>query len=134
MASLQTIEGVGKSRAAKLDKCGIRSTGALLKQGCTKKGRKAIAADSNIAESVVLRLVNMCDLYRIKGVGEEYADLLEAAGVDTVPELAQRNAANLAVKMAEVNAKKKLVRQLPVESQVAGWVAQAKGLKRMIEY
>lgn len=134
MASLQTIEGVGASRAKKLGKCGIRSTDGLLKMTCTRKGRKAVAADSGISEAVLLRLANMCDLFRIKGVGEEYADLLEASGVDTVPELAKRNVANLVAKMAEVNAKKKLVRQLPAESQVARWVAQAKKLPRMIEH
>jgi predicted flap endonuclease-1-like 5' DNA nuclease len=83
---------------------------------------------------LVLEWVNHVDLFRIKGVGSEYADLLEAAGVDTVPELAQRNAANLQQKMAEVNATKKLVRRLPVLSQVEDWIKQAKTLPRVIKY
>jgi predicted flap endonuclease-1-like 5' DNA nuclease len=83
---------------------------------------------------MILEWVNHVDLFRIKGVGQEYADLLEAAGVDTVPELAQRKPGNLVEKMAEVNKKKKLVRQLPVETQVARWIAQAKELPRKIKY
>ena len=83
---------------------------------------------------MILEWVNHVDLYRIKGVGSEYSDLLEAAGVDTIPELAQRKAANLIQKMIEVNKAKKLVRQLPVEKQVADWIEQAKKLPRVITY
>lgn len=134
MASLTKIEGIGAKTAQKLKKCGMRSTDALLKHCATRKNRKAVAAESGLSEKVLLACVNKADLFRIKGVGEEYSDLLEASGVDTVPELAQRSAANLHKKMGEVNAKKKLVRQLPTASQVAGWVAQAKKLPRVISY
>ncbi len=134
MASLTKIEGVGSVSARKLAKTGIKTTGALLKHGATPKGRKQIAEKSGFAEKALLRCVNMCDLFRIKGVGEEYADLLEAAGVDTVPELAQRNVANLTAAMARVNTKKKLVRKLPSEKEVTKWVSQAKKLPRLVTY
>ena len=134
MARLAEIEGIGKSHAVKLKKAGVGSQGSLLKQGASKKGRKQIAADSGLSEKLVLTWVNRADLARVKGVGGQYGELLEAAGVDTVPELATRNAANLRTKMADVNAKKKLVRQLPAEKQVASWIAQAKKLKRVVEY
>ena len=134
MASLTKIEGIGAKTAQKLQKCGLKSTAALLKHCATKKGRKAVAEDSGLSETVLLGCVNKADLFRIKGVGEEYSDLLEASGVDTVPELAQRKAENLHQKMAEVNGKKKLVRQLPTASQVASWVQQAKKLPRVITY
>ncbi len=134
MASLTKIEGVGEASAKKLAKAGIKTTEGLLKHGATSKGRKDIAAKSGVSEKALLRCVNMCDLYRIKGVGEEYADLLEAAGVDTVPELAQRNVANLVAKMADVNKKKKLVRKLPTEKDVTKWVSQAKALPRVVKY
>ncbi len=125
---------IGEKYGAKLAEAGIKTTQALLKAGGSAKGRKGVAEKCGISEKVVLRCVNMADLFRIKGVGEEYSDLLEAAGVDTVPELAQRNTANLCKKMLEVNAKKKLVRRPPAASMVERWVAQAKTLPRAIEY
>ena len=134
MASLTSIEGIGQKTAQKLQKCSIRSTGTLLKQCATKKGHKAVAEDSGLSEKVLLGCVNKADLFRIKGVGGQYSDLLEVAGVDTVPELAQRNSDNLHKKMASVNAQKKLVRQIPSAGQVADWVKQAKGLPRVITY
>ncbi|MCC6956611.1 MAG: DUF4332 domain-containing protein [Anaerolineales bacterium] len=134
MAKLIYIEGVGEIYAQKLKDAGVKSTDALLKMGATPKGRKTIAEKSGVSEKLILEWVNHVDLFRIKGVGEEYADLLEEAGVDTVPELAQRNPANLLEKMVEVNAQKKLVRRLPVLSQVESWVAQAKKLPRVLEY
>jgi predicted flap endonuclease-1-like 5' DNA nuclease len=134
MAKLLDIEGVGEVYAQKLKAAGVGTTEALLKQGASPKGRKQIAEKSGISETLILEWVNHVDLFRIKGVGEEYADLLEEAGVDTVPELAQRNASNLLEKMAEVNAKKKLVRRMPVLSQVESWVEQAKKLPRLLTY
>jgi len=128
------VEGIGKTYAGKLSKFGIRSVENLLKQGATPKGRKEIAAATGIGDALILEWVNHVDLYRIKGVGSEYSDLLEAAGVDTIPELAQRKAANLIQKFVEVNTAKKLVRKLPVEKQVADWIEQAKKLPRVITY
>jgi predicted flap endonuclease-1-like 5' DNA nuclease len=134
MAKLSTIEGVGPVIEGKLKKAGIGSVEAFLKICCDKKGRKEVAAKTNIDEGKILRFTNHADLMRIKGIGGEYSELLEAAGVDTVVELAQRNAANLHAKMKEVNAKKKLVRQVAAESQVSNWVAQAKNLKRVVTH
>lgn len=134
MVKLIYIEGVGEIYAQQLKDAGVKSTDALLKMGATPKGRKTIAEKSGVSEKLILEWVNHVDLFRIKGVGEEYADLLEEAGVDTVPELAQRNPANLFEKIVAVNTEKKLVRRLPVPSQVNDWVDQAKRLPRMIEY
>jgi len=134
MTKLTVVEGIGGTYAAKLIEAGIRTAEALLKMGATPKGRKEIAEKSGIAEKLILEWVNHVDLFRIKGVGEEYSDLLEEAGVDTVVELAQRKAENLLAKMAEVNAEKKLVRQLPVLAQVSSWVEQAKKMERVIHY
>lgn len=134
MASIINIEGIGPVYTEKLAAAGIKTTEKLLKEGASKKGRKAIADASGIDEKKILRWVNMADLFRIKGVGEEYSDLLEAAGVDTVKELRNRNAANLHAKMVEVNEAKKLVRQVPAASQVENWVEQAKGMEPMVTY
>ncbi|MGB6422494.1 MAG: DUF4332 domain-containing protein [Anaerolineales bacterium] len=134
MANLLRVEGIGEVYAQKLSGAGIKTTNALLKQGATPKGRKEIAENSGISETLILEWVNHVDLFRIKGVFEEYADLLEEAGVDTVVELAQRNPANLYKKLVEVNEQKKLVRQLPGKSQVENWVAQAKQLDRAVFY
>ena len=134
MAMLVNIEGIGKSYAAKLQKAGAGSQASLLKLAAEKKGRVKLAAASGVSEKLILGWVNKADLARVKGVGAQYADLLEVAGVDTVPELGMRNAANLHAKMTEVNAKKKLVRKLPTAAQVADWVKQAKGMKRVINY
>ena len=134
MAKLETIEGIGEVYAEKLRAAGVRGTNDLLKKGKTKKGRQALAEAAGVSEKLILEWVNHADLFRIKGVGPEYADLLEEAGVDTVPELAQRNPANLFTKMAEVNEAKKLVRRLPTKDMVKAWVAQAKELPRVLEY
>ena len=132
MAKITTIEGIGNAYAEKLETAGISTTDSLLECGASAKGRQEIAEKSGLSEKLVLRWVNMCDLFRIKGVGEEYADLLEAAGVDTVPELAQRNAENLAAKMLEVNSEKKLVRLTPSSAAVSKWVEHAKGLPKIV--
>ena len=134
MAKLVDIEGVGETYAQKLKAAGIPTTEALLEKGATPKGRKEIADKSGISEKLVLEWVNHVDLFRIKGVASEYADLLEAAGVDTVRELAHRIPDHLFQKMQEVNAAKKLVRQLPTLAKVADWVDQAKKLPPAITY
>lgn len=134
MASIVKVEGIGPVYREKLQAYGIKTVEALLKKGGTPGGREAISKDIGIASSLILEWVNHADLWRIKGVSEEYSDLLEEAGVDTVVELAQRVAANLYAKMAEVNMAKKLVRRLPSQKQVADWVAQAKKLPRAVSY
>jgi predicted flap endonuclease-1-like 5' DNA nuclease len=134
MANLITVEGIGPVYAQKLAEAGISSTEALLERGSSPQGRSEIAEATGISGDLILRWVNHVDLFRVKGVGEEYADLLEAAGVDTVPELGQRNADNLYRTLAEVNEEKKLVRQLPGRERVKDWVEQAKVLPRRITY
>lgn len=134
MASIIKIEGIGSVYTTKLAAYGIKTVEALLKQGATPSGRDQIAEGTGISKSLVLEWVNHADLWRIKGVSEEYSDLLEESGVDTVVELAQRNPENLYEKMSEVNMAKKLVRRLPSEKQVSDWVAQAKKLPRAISY
>ncbi|HEY9086793.1 MAG TPA: DUF4332 domain-containing protein [Anaerolineaceae bacterium] len=134
MASIIDIEGIGEAFVKKLSAAGINTVEKLLDRGCNPQGRKEIEEATGIAHSLILQWVNHADLFRIKGVGSEYSDLLEAAGVDTVPELAQRVAENLHKKLVEVNEQKKIVRQLPTPAQVADWVEQAKKLPRIIAY
>ena len=134
MTKIIDLEGVGPVYAEKLIAAGIRSVEAMLKAGATPKGRVVLAEKAGLTKDQVLEWTNFADLYRIKGVAEEYSQLLEAAGVDTVPELAQRNPENLYKKIMEVNADKKLVRQVPGLAQVMSWVAQAKELPRAIQY
>ena len=134
MSSITTIEGIGPSYAEKLKAAGISTTEALLKAGETPAGRKALIAKTGISDALILKWVNHADLFRVKGIGGEYAELLEAAGVDTVVELAGRNATNLFAKMGEVNTQKKLVRKLPTQKQLEDWVNQAKELPRGIHY
>ncbi|MBE2257678.1 MAG: DUF4332 domain-containing protein [Candidatus Accumulibacter sp.] len=134
MAKLSEIEGIGEVYASKLAAAGVGSLESLLKTCCQKSGRKEIAEKSGISEKLILNWVNRADLSRIRGVSTQYADLLECAGVDTVPELAQRNAENLHARMAEVNEQKGLVRKIPTASQVEDWVAQAKELPRVITH
>jgi predicted flap endonuclease-1-like 5' DNA nuclease len=128
------IEGVGRVYAEKLAKAGIRTVEGLLKEGASDKGRKEIAAASGIEHTQVLEWVNRADLYRIKGVGKQYSDLLEKAGVDTVVELSKRVASHLYAKMIEVNQAKNLVNGMPGEKKVEGWIAQAKKLPRVVTY
>jgi len=134
MASIIDIEGIGEKYAEKLRAAGIRTTEDLLQKAATPKGRKELAAQTGIDESKLLEWVNRADLYRIRGIGSEYADLLEAAGVDTVPELAQRNADNLYEKLVSINQEKNLVNKMPGRAQVADWIEQAKSLPRVIEH
>ncbi len=134
MTAIATIEGIGPVYAEKLQTAGVSTTEKLLEKGATPKGRQELAETTGISDALILRWVNNADLFRIKGVGEEYADLLERAGVDTVPELAHRNPENLFKKMNEVNDEKNLVRKLPTENQVKDWVEQAKQLPRVITY
>jgi predicted flap endonuclease-1-like 5' DNA nuclease len=134
MAKIVEIEGIGPTNADKLREAGVRSTDTLLRRGGNAKGRKELAAATNIDESKLLEWVNHADLFRVRGIGSEYSDLLEAAGVDTVPELRQRNAQALYETLVKTNEAKKLVRRIPTPGQVAEWVKQAKSLPRVIEY
>jgi len=131
---IQDIEGIGPALAEKLAAANITTTNDLLKLCCDAKGRATTAEKTGVSEGQLLKWTNMADLMRIKGVGSEYSELLEAAGVDTVKELRNRNAENLAVKMAEVNKQKKLTRTVPSEKTVSGWVTQAQSLEPLITH
>lgn len=134
MANLTTVEGIGDTYRAKLSEAGIETTQALLERGKTPKGRDELAKATGISKTLILEWVNHIDLFRVQGVGSEYADLLEETGVDTVPELAQRNPQNLHQALVQTNKEKHVVRQVPGASQVEAWVKQAKTLPRVIVY
>ena len=131
---IEKIEGIGPKYGNALKEYGIDSTEALLEKGASKKGRTEIAGGTNISETLILEWVNLSDLMRINGVGEEYSDLLEEAGVDTVKELRNRVPANLHKKILEINTTKNLVRQTPALSMVEDWIQQAKALPPVITY
>ena len=133
--SIADIEGIGPVFAEKLNAAGVKTTDDLLERGATRKGRQELADQSGLTGAQILGWVNRADLYRIKGVGSEYSDLLELAGVDTVVELARRNAANLADTFQSVAAEKpNVVRRVPGQAVVAGWIEKAKKLPRIVEY
>ncbi|RPI83590.1 MAG: DUF4332 domain-containing protein [Chloroflexi bacterium] len=134
MTNLLKVEGIGESYARKLKDIGITTVEALLERGATPKGRDEIAEKADISGNLVLEWVNHCDLFRVRGIGEEYSDLLEEAGVDTVVELAQRNPENLFAALVKINEEKQIVRKLPTLSLVTNWVEQAKKLGRKISY
>jgi len=131
---IQTIEGIGPRYAEALQAAGITNTERLLQAGATREGRAALAQTTGINEKLILRWVNMSDLFRVKGVASQYAELLEAAGVDTVRELRTRNPDNLAETMINLNKDKRLVRQVPNSRQVSNWVEHAKTLQPIVRY
>lgn len=128
------VEGIGPVHGKTLVDAGITTTTRFLEACGTPKGRKETAQKTGIGEAQILKWANMVDLMRISGVGKQFSELLEAAGVDTVKELKMRRADNLAAKMAEVNAAKKLCKTTPVEKVVGEWVEQAKQLPPAISY
>lgn len=131
---IEEIEGIGPAYAEKLSGAGIASTDDLLDRCGSSRGRGEVAETTGLSAKQLLKWANMADLMRISGVGEEYSELLEAAGVDTVKELKHRNADNLAQKMQEVNEAKKLTRQVPSASQVSKWIEQAGSLEPKISH
>ena len=132
--SIQDIEGIGPKFAEILNGIGIATTDELLTAGGTRLGRKDLIKKTKISETLILKWVNMCDLFRINGIAGQYAELLKATGVDTVKELRNRNPENLTIMLIETNAKKKLMRQTPSLRSVADWVEQAKKLPPAITY
>ena len=131
---IEEIEGIGPAYSKKLAAAGVKTTGELLKRGGKPAGRKELESASGISGAQILKWCNLADLMRVSGVGKQYSELLEAAGVDTIKELRNRNASNLAAALKEVNAKKKLSRTSPAESMVQKWVAQAKRLAPAVTY
>jgi predicted flap endonuclease-1-like 5' DNA nuclease len=131
---VRAVEGIGPGYGAQLEAVGVRTLQELLVRGATRRGRQEIADATGISGKLILRWVNNADLFRIRGVGSQYADLLEASGVDTVVELALRRPENLVNRLATTNELRNLVRQVPTEAQVADWVRQAKELPRIVAY
>lgn len=131
---LTSIQGIAAATEAKLKNAGVNSVDELLDKGATPKGREELAAKSRIPRTQILKFVNYADLFRIKGVAGQTAELLQAAGVDTVSELATRNASNLHVKLREVNDATKLTGKVPSEKQVAEWIEAAKSLPKNVTY
>jgi predicted flap endonuclease-1-like 5' DNA nuclease len=134
MASIEDIEGIGSAHGTKLRAMGISTVEALLERGASPKGRQEIEAETGASCKQILRWVNHADLFRITGVGAEFAELLEAAGVDTLPELAQRSPANLHKALVEVHERRHLTRRVPSENQLTDWISQAKRLARVVTY
>lgn len=132
---IEEVEGIGPTFADKLTSAGVATTDDLLDRGATAAGRDKLSEATGISERLLLEWVNHADLMRIKGVGSEYADLLEAAGVDSCPELARRKAANLATTFQElVAARPNIVRQVPSEATISGWIAQAGQLAKIVSH
>ena len=134
MTKLNEIEGIDEAMEEKLKSVGITSEEELVAASATKENRSDLAKKIDVPEKVILKWANRADLARINGVGIEYADLLEAAGVDTIPELAQRNADNLLIKLTTVNEEYEFVKKLPSEKQLEDWISQAKALPRILYY
>jgi predicted flap endonuclease-1-like 5' DNA nuclease len=131
---IEEIEGIGPAFKEKLSSAGIKSTDDLLESCCTPAGRKAIGEKTGLSEKHILEWTNMADLMRVSGVGRQYAELLEASGVDTIKELRNRNADNLAEKMQQINTEKKLARTSPSVSVITDWIDQAKKTEPKIKH
>lgn len=134
MANIADVEGIGAAFAEKLSGAGVGTVEKLLEAGASAKGREDLAGKTGISETMILKWVNRADLARIKGIGAQFADLLEAAGVDSVPELGQRNGANLHAKLEEVNTAKNLVNRVPSATEVEDWITQAKALPKVVTH
>jgi predicted flap endonuclease-1-like 5' DNA nuclease len=134
MAQIEDIEGIGPQYAEKLKTAGVASVEKLLELGASAKGRDELAEQTGISSKLILTWVNHADLFRIKGVAGQFSELLEAAGVDTVPELAQRNAENLQQALAKTNEEKNLAKTTPSLSQVTTWIAEAKVLPKIVSH
>ena len=132
--NVEEIEGIGTEYGRKLGAAGVATVEVLLEKGGRRLSREKLAEASGISEKLILEWVNRADLMRIEGVGSEYSDLLEAAGVDSCLELSHRVPANLYRKMEEVNGARKLVRRLPTEAEVTQWVAAAKSMPKVVQH
>ncbi len=131
---IEEIEGIGASYAEKLGAAGLSTTDHLLEKASTKKGRQELAGTTGISETLILKWANHADLFRIKGIAGQFAELLEAAGVDTVKEFRNRNAENLHAKLEEVNAEKKLVGRVPALEALKEMIEEAKTHEPKITY
>jgi len=134
MANLKDIEGIGETFATALAGAGVTTTDDLLREAGSASGRRSLASKASLPESRLLEWVNRADLMRIRGVGSEFSDLLEAAGVDTVLELGTRVPVNLHARLIEVNDQRQLVRRAPTVTEVEAWIAEAKTLPAMVSH
>jgi len=134
MARIDEIRTLGHKEATRLRKAGIRTTDALLRRAASRSGRVEVSTETNIPTAELLRWVNFADLMRVRGVGGEYAELLSICGVTTVPELRRRNSVTLTAKLHTVNGKKELVRRLPTEAMVEGWIERAALLEPLVRH
>ena len=132
--NIQNVEGIGPKYAEILKQHGIDTTDRLLELCCSRSGREELTEKTSISVSKILKWVNMCDLFRINGVAGQFAELLECSGVDTIKELRNRNAENLAMQMAEVNAEKRICKSCPSTRTVSDWIRQAKALEPLVTY
>jgi predicted flap endonuclease-1-like 5' DNA nuclease len=130
----EDIDGIGRAYGSKLSKAGVNSTDDSLKHCGSSKGRRQVAATSGLDEGQLLKWANLADLMRIRGIGNQFSEVLEVAGVDTVKELRTRRADHLAAGIKEANAKKKLTRATPSKRQVVRWIDQAKRMDAMITH
>lgn len=131
---VEEIEGIGPAYAAQLREAGVETSDELLERAGPKAGRDAMAASTGISGKLLLAWANACDLMRINGIGAQFSDLLEAAGVDSAAELAQRNPANLAATFGELNAARATTRRAPSEAMVNDWIAQARQLPKVVTH
>ncbi len=131
---IEDIEGIGPSKGEKFREAGVKDTDSLLNHVHTPAQRKALAEKTGVSPKLILRFANMADLYRIRGIGSEFSELLEASNVNTVPQLATRNAKNLHQRMLAVNEEKKLTRRVPSEKELSGWIEEANSLPRLLTY
>jgi predicted flap endonuclease-1-like 5' DNA nuclease len=132
VAKLSIIEGIKGSYENRLKYAGLRSMQSLLEVARTQKGRRRLSKKTGIPLNLISKWTKQADLLRIKGVGVSYADLLEAAGIESVPELARRRPENVWAKIVEVNQDRRYVRKIPALRQVANWVRQAAELPRVV--
>jgi len=134
MASISAIESMDQRDATKLRKAGVRTTNALLNTASSRTGRRRLAKEADLSKSEILSWANCADLMRIKGIGSEYADLMAAAGVDTIRELRRRNPDRLLAAMTHVNARRRVIRRLPTLGMVSGWVEAAKETEPLVTH
>ena len=134
MSAIESIEGIGGGYGQALRGAGIKTVENLLEICCDRKTREQISAKIGISEKLLLKWVNMADLFRVRGVASQYAELLECAGVDTVRELAQRRPDSLHAKMVTTNQAKRVVRQVPSLRIVESWISHAKSLPRKVTH
>jgi len=132
--NIEEIEGISTAYGKRLGAEGVGTVEVLLEKGGRRLSREKLAQATGISEKLILEWVNRADLMRIKGVGSEYSDLLEAAGVDSCLELSHRVPGNLHRKMEEINGARRLVRRLPTEAEVTQWVDAAKSMPKVVQH